>query len=301
MGPRRVAVTQVNVVAARVSGQDVESQRHAASPSERVENQEGGHSRLTELEEKVSSLESENTVLNSKLNECRQVIQEMAGAFGGDGFAEMRLDMKQMSIQIGLLQRAVSSTLVVAHDPCARLRILEPKAYSGAHDAKEVENFLFDMKQYFLPANGAGRGKEGVDCNHVPDWRVLRKLEHTGFVREYVKAFSALMLNIRDMLEKDKLFTFMEGLRPWARLELQCQRVTDLSTAMAAAESLADFTLETRRDRQMTPSPVQNKLGEARLFKSNSNRGGGEKPHAQSSSYGNSGRNKLQENRQGAP
>ncbi|KAL2248382.1 UNVERIFIED_CONTAM: hypothetical protein Sindi_2690500 [Sesamum indicum] len=32
----------------------------------------------------------------------------------------------------------------------ARLRILEPKAYSGVHDTKEVENFLFDMEKYFL-------------------------------------------------------------------------------------------------------------------------------------------------------
>ncbi|KAL2240751.1 UNVERIFIED_CONTAM: hypothetical protein Sindi_0716300, partial [Sesamum indicum] len=30
----------------------------------------------------------------------------------------------------------------------------------------------------------------------------LRKLEYTGSVREYVKAFSALMLNIRDMLRR---------------------------------------------------------------------------------------------------
>ncbi|KAL0313090.1 UNVERIFIED_CONTAM: hypothetical protein Sradi_5708300 [Sesamum radiatum] len=50
--------------------------------------------------------------------------------------------------------------------------------------------------------------------------RALRKLEHTSSVRDYVKSFSALMLDIRDMSEKDKLFTFMEGLKPLARLEL---------------------------------------------------------------------------------
>ncbi|KAL0311789.1 UNVERIFIED_CONTAM: hypothetical protein Sradi_5578200 [Sesamum radiatum] len=61
--------------------------------------------------------------------------------------------MEQMSIQIGLLQRAVSNAPVVAHDVGARLRIPEPKAYGGARDAKEVENFLFDMEQYFLAAN----------------------------------------------------------------------------------------------------------------------------------------------------
>ncbi|KAL0319688.1 UNVERIFIED_CONTAM: hypothetical protein Sradi_5230300 [Sesamum radiatum] len=104
------------------------------------------------------------------------------------------------------------------------------------------------------------------------------------------------------MSEKDKLFTFMEGLKPWARIELQRQRVTDLGSAMTAAERLTDFASETRRDRQTTPSPAQNKAGGAKSFRSNSNRGGGDrKPHAQTGSQGSSNRNKPQENRQGAP
>ncbi|KAL0430879.1 UNVERIFIED_CONTAM: hypothetical protein Sradi_0713900 [Sesamum radiatum] len=45
-------------------------------------------------------------------------------------------------------------------------------------------------------------------------------------MQDYVKSFSALMLDIRNMSEKDKLFTFMEGLKPWARIELQRQRAS---------------------------------------------------------------------------
>ncbi|KAL2250102.1 UNVERIFIED_CONTAM: hypothetical protein Sindi_2483900 [Sesamum indicum] len=318
MGPRRVAVTQKNPTA-KVSGQEAESLRHAASPSERAENPEDGHSWLTELvtnlEEKVSSLESEITMLNLELDECRQVIQEIAGVFGGDGFVDMQHDIEQMSIQIGLLQRAVSNAAIVAHDPDARLQIPEPKAYSAARDAKEVENFLFDMEQYFLAADLQDKARkvstatmyltgdaklwwhtkyaeiqanqfflENVEYNAS---RALRKLEHTGSV---------------DMSEKDKLFTFMKGLKPWARIKLQRQQVTALSLAMAVAECLADFNLETRRDRQRTTGPAQNKSGGVRSFKSNSNRGGGEqKPHAQSNSQSSSGRSKSQENRKGAP
>ncbi|KAL0394956.1 UNVERIFIED_CONTAM: hypothetical protein Slati_4461800 [Sesamum latifolium] len=70
---------------------------------------------------------------------------------------------------------------------------------------------------------------------------------------------------------------------------------------MTAAEHLTDFASETQRDRQTTPSPVQNKAGGAKSFRSNSSRGGGDrKPHAQSGSQGSSSRNKPQENRQGA-
>ncbi|KAK4385698.1 hypothetical protein Sango_2693800 [Sesamum angolense] len=104
--------------------------------------------------------------------------------------------------------------------------------------------------------------------------RALRKLEHTGSVRDYVKTFSALILDIRDMPKKDKLFTFMERLKSWARLELQRQRVIDLGSAMAAAERLTYFNPENQKDRQTTPSSSQNKLGGARSFRRNSNRGG---------------------------
>ncbi|KAL2236531.1 UNVERIFIED_CONTAM: hypothetical protein Sindi_0844800 [Sesamum indicum] len=203
-------MAQTNAAAVKVSGQDAESPRHAASPSERTENPEDGHSRLNELEEKVSSLESEITVLNSELDECRQ---------------------------IGLLQRGVSSMLVGVHDPGAKIRISEPKAYSGACDAKEVENY---MEQYFLAADVQDEARkvptatmyltddsklwwrtkyveiqahqvrldtwallrEAIQEQFFPEnveynaRRALRKLEHTGSVRAYVKAFSALILNI---------------------------------------------------------------------------------------------------------
>lgn len=51
--------------------------------------------------------------------------------------------------------------------------------------------------------------------------RHLKKLNQTSNVRDYVKAFSTLMLDIHDMLEKDKLFYFLEYLNPWAKIELQ--------------------------------------------------------------------------------
>ena len=53
----------------------------------------------------------------------------------------------------------------------------------------------------------------------------LRQLKQTSTVREYVKKFPSLMLDIKDMSEEDKLFYFLEGLKPWARTKLQRQYV----------------------------------------------------------------------------
>ncbi|KAL0303194.1 UNVERIFIED_CONTAM: hypothetical protein Sradi_6187500 [Sesamum radiatum] len=213
---------------------------------------------VVKLEGKVSFLETEISMLSFEMEDCRHVIQELASAFGGDGIVDMRCEMEQMSIQIGLLQCAVSNASVVGHDVDARLRIPEPKAYGGARDVKEVENFPFDMEQYFLAANVVDEARNvstgtmyltgdaklwwhtkyaEIQANQVrlDTWdllreairvqffpknveynarRALRKLEHTGSMQDYVKSFSAQMLYIRDMSEKDKLFTFMEGLKP---------------------------------------------------------------------------------------
>lgn len=41
----------------------------------------------------------------------------------------------------------------------------------------------------------------------------LRHLRQTCIVREYVKKFTSLLLDIRDMAEADKLFNFVSGLK----------------------------------------------------------------------------------------
>ncbi|KAA0034979.1 reverse transcriptase [Cucumis melo var. makuwa] len=43
------------------------------------------------------------------------------------------------------------------------------------------------------------------------------------------------------MLEKDKVFCFVEGLKLWARTKLYEQKVQDLASALAAAERLFDY------------------------------------------------------------
>ncbi|KAK2979367.1 hypothetical protein RJ640_018447 [Escallonia rubra] len=50
--------------------------------------------------------------------------------------------------------------------------------------------------------------------------------------------------------EVDKLFFFMEGLKPWARTELNRRRVNNLNEAIIAAESLSEYNSEPQRPPQ---------------------------------------------------
>jgi len=87
-----------------------------------------------------------------------------------------------------------------------------------------------ELNDQFLPCNTAWVARD-----------YLKKLKHTTSVREYVKQFSSLMLDIKDMSEADKLYNFMIGLQMWAQLELRRKGVRDLPTATAAADALVDF------------------------------------------------------------
>lgn len=74
-----------------------------------------------------------------------------------------------------------------------------------------------ELRAPFLPTNTAWVARDA-----------LRKLRHTGTVRDYVKEFSSLMLDIKSMSEEDKLYNFIAGLQGWAQTELRRLGVKDL-------------------------------------------------------------------------
>ena len=64
----------------------------------------------------------------------------------------------------------------------------------------------------------------------------------TRTVQEFVRGFSTLMLDIRDMSEKYKMFYFLEGFKPWVKTELQRQMAQDVAIVMAAVKCLNDYS-----------------------------------------------------------
>ncbi|XP_075087838.1 uncharacterized protein LOC142169816 [Nicotiana tabacum] len=112
-----------------------------------------------------------------------------------------------------------------------RTRVIEVESV-GLPKIGTWEMMKKELKSQFLPTNSSWVARDG-----------LRRLKQSGTVREYVKEFSSLMLNVSNMAEEDKLHYFMSGLKGWAQLELRRQNVQNLSTAIAAADTLADLNI----------------------------------------------------------
>ena len=102
-----------------------------------------------------------------------------------------------------------------------------------------------ELKDQFLPTNTAWMARES-----------LKKLKQTGSVRDYVKEFRSLILDIKDMSEVNKLFNFMSGLQGWAQTELRRQGVQDFPSAMAAVNCLFDYKVTS------SPTPTQKGKGQ---------------------------------------
>ncbi|KAF8024618.1 hypothetical protein BT93_F1709 [Corymbia citriodora subsp. variegata] len=69
----------------------------------------------------------------------------------------------------------------------------------------------------------------------------LKRLEQKGAVRDYIKRFSELLLQIPSMSDTEAYHQFMGGLKPWTKQELKRCSVGDLTAAITVAESLVEY------------------------------------------------------------
>ena len=146
-----------------------------------------------------------------------------------------------------------------------RINVPKLKSFGGSRNAREVDNFLWGLDQYF---GAVGITEDDAKIRtatlYLTDtamlwWRRrrgdvekgtctittfddftkelqrqfylenaedeararLRRLKHSESIREYIKDFTNLVLEIPDLPDKDALFNFMDGLLPWAKTELR--------------------------------------------------------------------------------
>ena len=57
--------------------------------------------------------------------------------------------VQSMAVEISILKKAVAQSPSTVSGPPQKVRVPEPKGFRGARNAKELENFLWDMEQFF--------------------------------------------------------------------------------------------------------------------------------------------------------
>lgn len=145
-----------------------------------------------------------------------------------------------------------------------RMDYPRPSRFDGAKDGKEVENFIWQMEQYFDNLRlGDETTKSKAATSYLMDtamlwWRrrhadieratclvdtweefkkelksqfylenfvyearrKLRELRQKSMIREYVKDFTTLMLQIPNLSDQELVFHLIDGLQGWAKQEL---------------------------------------------------------------------------------
>ncbi|XP_057964296.1 uncharacterized protein LOC131155282 [Malania oleifera] len=240
-----------------------------------------------ELEASLRELTDNLDFLTEDVKVSITVLKEDLKELGNvqSAVVQVQRDLQEITAKVNAM--AQLARWPAAHpNESSRWKVPEPKSFGGTRDAKELDNFFFDMEHYFTCSRVdlevdrvnmatvylVGDAKlwwrtKWNDIQHnrcvINTWEGLKhalnaqfysenveyiakckvmELQQTGSLRSYVREYQALMLDIVYMTESDKLIHFLRGLKTWPRNEIRRQGAGDLSSALAAAERLDDFS-----------------------------------------------------------
>ncbi|KAG9447516.1 hypothetical protein H6P81_013644 [Aristolochia fimbriata] len=237
-----------------------------------------GKEKLTKSEQRFQSLEERPDKLESALSEnsledseVRDFDPNFAKNMRDDIFSTFEIfrsemdeklngmveGMEEMRAHIRVLNCALANGGSSAGTESKKVKAREPKPFTvstyldddanlwwrrraddleaSTRKVETWEDFKKELKNQLFP--------EDVDFQARKELRALKQM---GTFREYVRFFSSLMLSIPKMADEDKLFAFLDGLRPWAHNELRRREVKTLTTAISTAEKLTKFERKNR-------------------------------------------------------
>ncbi|KAF3775347.1 hypothetical protein EJ110_NYTH50681 [Nymphaea thermarum] len=108
---------------------------------------------------------------------------------------------------------------------------------NGDCTIRTFDDFRKQLKGYFMP----------VDAERHA-YRLVANLKQTGALRDYIRAYQKVMLDVPMMPEKDKFHWFIIGLQSWAQTDVKRSNPETLEQAYVAAERLADTQRKTYTD-----------------------------------------------------
>ncbi|RVW81819.1 Retrovirus-related Pol polyprotein from transposon 17.6 [Vitis vinifera] len=210
-------------------------------------------SNVEETSEQTRGKELEHTARGraGRINLCG-VKEEGLGLHG------MEARDQKIRQELAIYKIAVSARVMATHE-APRVEVPKPQTFSGKRDAKELDNFLWHMELYLEAIALTDEAtKREIKRQFYPEdvaylaRKSMKRLKHTGSIREYIKEFSTLMLEIPNMSKEELLFNFMDNLQNWAEQELRRCGVQDLATTMAVGETRDHKAILLRKDQAKT-------------------------------------------------
>ncbi|KAE8673495.1 Detected protein of unknown function [Hibiscus syriacus] len=217
--------------------------------------------------DKLESLESIREEVQDSLNELdvkatdrgdsleamvvalRKEVEELKSKGSDSEVVELKREVELLKTEL-LVCKAAFGNSVATVAPKALGDIPKPEKFKGTKSAQDVENFLWGC-------NDVKRGNAAIETwvefqaefkeQFYPEYAEdearskLRRLKQEGSLREHVRKFFELMLQVPNLSEEDGFFTFMDGLKPWAKNELRRRGVKELSVALKTAESIIEL------------------------------------------------------------
>uniref|UniRef100_A0A803N0S9 Retrotransposon gag domain-containing protein n=1 Tax=Chenopodium quinoa TaxID=63459 RepID=A0A803N0S9_CHEQI len=151
-------------------------------------------------------------------------------------------------------------TMYLGDDAILWWRRREQDIKSGSCSIRTWDQFKEDFKKQFRPHDAA-----------KVSMMKLRELKHSSTIKEYIKQFTTLVLEVDDLPEATQRIYFIGGLQRWAQQEVERRNVQTLAEVIAATESLVDYR-DTRKEGRSNGSK---------------GKGGGAKPTDRSSTSSN--------------
>lgn len=121
----------------------VDSIEHKTAQAVSFELENSSSNSVAHMEEHVKELDySHKTML--------KLFSDLSDDFRATIVETIKTKMVEMKVQVNLTMWALANQ--ISNEACIaswKFKILKPKAFNGNLDAKEFENFIFDMEQYF--------------------------------------------------------------------------------------------------------------------------------------------------------
>ncbi|KAH7839969.1 hypothetical protein Vadar_010755 [Vaccinium darrowii] len=213
-----------------------------------------------ESDEEVTLVDRLDAVLNSI--ESHKTAHELHVTQTEAKFTEMMADVTKLSDGMKDRVSNIESDLLVVKwaflghsdglDNLVNMKVPEPKAFGGARNAKELENFLSDTEQYFLATHVLEGERVTITAMYLTgDAKLWWRTQSKGEVRPKIETWESLKKELREQflpcnaswVARELLKRLKHTGTNWAQLELRRLGVQDLPLAIAAANGLADFKL----------------------------------------------------------